>query len=70
MRCRVDTICYVVHVADLAAKLAGAVIGSEEVPNVEDHAEAIQRLGATVEGFTTLCERVEKNVDAVIKWYA
>jgi HD-like signal output (HDOD) protein len=65
-----DTICWVVHLADLAAESAGAGIGDIEVSRIEDHSAVLQRLGMTEDGFMQLCERVADSLEAVMQWYA
>ena len=65
-----STICFVVHTADLVAKLAGAGVGEDEAAGIEEPALATGRLGMSGDGFAQLCERVKENLDAVLHWYA
>ena len=65
-----DTICWVVHLADLAAESAGAGIGDIDAPRIEDHSAVLHRLGMTEDGFVQLCEQVADSVEAVMRWYA
>ncbi len=65
-----STICFVVHTADLVAKLAGAGVGEDQAAGIDEPTAATERLGMTSEGFVQLCERVKENLDAVLRWYA
>ena len=65
-----NSICWVVHLSDLTAKIVGAGLGDDSVPTLDDHVAVIGRLGLDEDSFKQLCERVAENLEAVMRWYA
>ncbi len=65
-----STICFVVHTADLTAKLAGAGVGEDDAGSIEEPTLATERLDMSGDGFAQLCARVKENLSAVLRWYA